>query len=263
VNYFYRRISGTYIFTPSLGINIRYMGYVRQGVKNNHLKVLLLSMAVARVLKSVLRDKMREIVRCQVISETACKALVAEFFNEMVLAGTLRERPENLYPGIPPRNSLAPPPLFSSSFLYFFLEIEDGREGDNRDWFSMSTPTSSRWKDFNLRQELERKFVGILTPEEKVEPWEVFSSVRICAHLVLFESLHLEIMVLSNDVLKALTRTSNLTSIRLVPDDITELCATVRTSHNFNIVKALTLQMEARELLGILLKNTRITNIDN
>ena len=84
-----------------------------------------------------------------------------------------------------------------------------------------------------------------------MEPWEVFSSVRICAHLILFESLHLEIMVLSNDVLKALTRTSNLTSIRLVPDDIIELCATVRTSHNFNIVKALTLQMEARELLGI------------
>ena len=117
MNYFYRRISGTYIFTPSLGINIRYMGYVRQGVKNNHLKVLLLSMAVARVLKSVLRDKRREIVRCQVISETACKALVAEFFNEMVLAGTLRERPENLYPGIPP-SLPAPPP---SSLLIFFL----------------------------------------------------------------------------------------------------------------------------------------------
>lgn len=73
------------------GINMRYLGHVRARLKSPSWRILVNSMAVARLLKDQLRSKLRTQLRNKTTSEAACRLLVANFFNNALFRQLSRD----------------------------------------------------------------------------------------------------------------------------------------------------------------------------
>ena len=114
----------SFSFNYLKGINLRYMGALRQHLTKPRLRNIILAHAVARLLKSILCSKMRDLVR-STKSEMACKRLVASFITDMLFAGRsspstwndvdLQKDVMRKYPGILSEEEQAvpfAPPLF-------------------------------------------------------------------------------------------------------------------------------------------------------
>lgn len=63
------------------GINVRYLGHIRSRLKSPSWRILITSIAVARLLNDKLREKLRSQVRYKAVSDAACRFEIAEFFN--------------------------------------------------------------------------------------------------------------------------------------------------------------------------------------
>ena len=71
------------------GLNMRYLGYVRNQVVSKELRKKILSEIVARVIKHVLRERLRSRMRSEsgMIAEKSCVDVVVDTFNMVLLDG--------------------------------------------------------------------------------------------------------------------------------------------------------------------------------
>eukprot|EP01087_Luapelamoeba_hula_P014241 TRINITY_DN4145_c0_g1_i4.p1 TRINITY_DN4145_c0_g1~~TRINITY_DN4145_c0_g1_i4.p1 ORF type:complete len:1436 (-),score=334.66 TRINITY_DN4145_c0_g1_i4:290-4597(-) len=192
------------------GVNVRYLGHLRAVIAHPAWRVLLNSIAIARLLKNKLRAKLRAVVRSTNSSEAACRQLVAEFFNTLLFGQLIRE-----------------------------LE-----------WLPSQQGLSKSWQHLDIRAELERKFPGITSEKEKRMPLENWMKSTFCPRLVVCECLHMGILRLSLSATKRLFKTTDFGTMQLVEEDIEELSANVRHTHNINLYRALSAQQRAGEVLG-------------
>jgi len=192
------------------GINVRHLGRVRSLLKNQGLRTLVLSLAMARLLKSILREKLRNLVRASK-SEMACKELVASFFNDMLFKPT------------------APPPGTSGDACAFVL------------------PQKGPWGDVNLKRDIMLKFPGILSQEE-IESSSL-AGLYFCPRLTICECLNLNVMRLSPMATKTLFSTTEFQHFELLASDIEELCCSTRYPLLFNFFDALNFSVKAKQRL--------------
>ena len=199
------------------GVNMRYMGRLRQQMACRGWRQVILSHALARVVKNDFREALRVTLRAKGTSDVAIQGLVANYLSTMLTACS---HPE---------------------------EAHEAEDGSHFDPYCAPPPGKS---ELQLRQELEVKFPGILTEEERTEPISDFLQKRVSPKLIIFECLNLKMFKLSPYLTKKIATTDDITSITISPWDVMELCTNVRFSLFTWFMKTLHIQMSGRKRLG-------------
>jgi hypothetical protein len=184
------------------GINLRYMGLLRQQMKDDKWRRLILTLALTRIFKKDFRQALRVTLRTCPTSDVAIRTLIANSLTAIL------------------RASRVPSSADESEFAE-----------------AKSCPVPSGKKDLDWKAELEKKFPGILSEEERSEPMAVFFNTRVSSKLIVFECLNLKMFRLTPQRMKQIASVHDISKICVCAWDILDLCTNIRFSLFTSLMK--------------------------